>query len=221
MSKDKDVKETPQQRAMIEHAVNRFGDWKQRWLPVQKNLISQVQAMGKPDSRVREAAGGRAATDTSIAFQKGRQGLEKALTSSGAGPGSSKFNLAVTGAGEDQAKSKGMGLTIADQQIDDAYVQGLSTIMSLGRGERTQVADSLGRMASTSARQASTDAEISAYERANTAGIVGQAAGFGLQQGLSMPPAAGPTGSVPGGYSAGGLDTRQFNNPSAYIAPGG
>lgn len=214
-SKD-DVKETPQQRAMVEFATNRFADWKMRWLPVQQRLISQVQEMGKPGSRVREAAAGRTAVDTAMAFSRGQQGLQKTLTNAGTGPGSSKFNLAVTGAGEDQAKSKGVGLMIADQQVDDAYVQGLSTIMSLGRGERAQVSDSLGRMASSSARQASTDAEVSAMQRANTASLLGQAAGFGLQRGLSGVPSGEPVGSVPGGYN---VDGRQFNNPSAYTAP--
>jgi hypothetical protein len=209
-----DVKETPQQRAMTEYAVNKFGDWKQRWLPVQNNLIGQIQAMGKPDSSVRKAAAGRAATDTSMAFAKGQQGLQKTLTASGAGPGSAKFNLAVTGAGEDQAKSRAMGLTLADQQVDDAYVEGLGTLVKLGRGERAQVGDALSRMASSSARQAATDAEISAMERASTAQLVGQAAGFGLSRTLGPSTPSGPVGSVPGGYVA--PDGQQFNNPSAF-----
>lgn len=217
--KKEGIDETPQQRAMTEYAVNKFADWKTRWLPVQKNLIGQIQAMGKPDSRVRESVSGRAATDSAMAFSKAQQGLQKTLTGAGAGPGSSKFNLAVTSAGEDQAKSKGMGLTIADQQVDDAYVQGLSAIMAQGRGERAQVGDSLSRAASSSARQAATDAEISAMERAGTANLLATAGGLALQQGMKPGAADTGFGSAPGGYSAGGLDTRQFNNPSAYIAP--
>lgn len=218
MGKKQDQKETPQQRAMVEHAVNQFQDWKQRWLPVQKNLMSQIQAMGKPDSQAREAASGKATTDSAIAFSRAQGALQKTLTNAGAGAGSSKFNLGVAGAGEDQAKSSAFGKTIADQQIDDAYVEGLSAIAATGRGERSQVGDSLGRMASNSSRQAAADAESSAMDRASTAGLVGTIGGFGLQQSLGSLGTTQPAGagSVPGGYN---VDGRQFNNPSAYVAP--
>lgn len=58
MSKKQEQQETPQQRAMVDRAVNLFQDWKQRWLPVQRNLRGQIQAMGKPGSQAREAASG-------------------------------------------------------------------------------------------------------------------------------------------------------------------
>jgi hypothetical protein len=218
MGKKQEQQETPQQRAMVEHAVNQFADWKQRWLPVQKNLMGQIQAMGKPGSQAREDAAGRASTDSAIQFGKAQGALQKSLANTGAGAGSAKFNLGVTGAGEDQAKSKAFGLTVADQQINDAYVEGLSALAATGRGERAQVGDSLGRMAAQSSRQAAADAESSAIDRASTAGLVGQVAGFGLQQSLGSLGTTQPVGSVSGGYN---IDGRQFNNPSAYIAPGG
>lgn len=218
--KKQEQAETPQQRALVEHAVNQFADWKQRWLPVQKNLMSQIQAMGKPGSQAREAASGKATTDSAIQFNKAQGALQKTLTNTGAGVGSSKFNLAVAGAGEDQAKSNAFGKTIADQQIDDAYVEGLSTIAATGRGERAQVGDSLGRMATQSSRQAAADAEASATERAGTAGLAAQIGGFGLQRTLGALGTTQPVdtgfGSVPGGYN---VDGRQFNNPSAYMTP--
>lgn len=211
--------ETPQQRAMTEHAVNQFQDWKQRWLPLQKNLMGQIEAMGKPDSAAREAASGKTTTDSAIQFNRAQGALQKTLTNTGAGAGSSKFNLGVAGAGEDQAKSKAFGMTVADQQIDDAYIQGLSAIAATGRGERAQVGDSLGRMATQSSRQAAADAQASAMDRSSNAGIAGQVAGFGLQQALGSLGTTQPVGSVPGGYTSG--DGGRVNNPSAYIAPQG
>src|SRR5882672_159894 len=216
MGKKQEQQETPQQRAMVEHAVNQFQDWKQRWLPVQKNLMGQIQAMGKPGSQAREAASGKATTDSAIQFNRAQGALQKTLTNTGAGAGSSKFNLGVAGAGEDQAKSSAFGKTIADQQISDAYTEGLSSIAATGRGERAQVSDSLGRMAESSSRQAAADAESSAIDRASTAGLASQIGGFGLQQSLGSLGTTQPVGSVPGGYN---VDGRQFNNPSAYVAP--
>lgn len=215
-SKKDQIQETPQQRAMAEFAVNRFQDWKQRWLPVQKHLISQIQAAGKEGSQAREAAAGKAATDTAMQFAKTQAGVQKALTNSGAGAGSSKFNLAVAGAGGDQAKSKGLGLMVADQMIDDAYVQGLSAIAATGRGERATVSDSLGRMARQSGAQAAADAEAALSQRMGNAQVAGQLVGFGLQGALSKTPDTG-FGSVPGGYVDPGTG-NQFNNPSGFTA---
>jgi len=210
------VAETPQQRAMADHAVNLYQDWKQRWLPVQQHLASQIQRMGKPGSFARETATGRAATDTSLQFSNAEGALEKSMSNSGAQVGSSKFNLGITGLAEDKAKSRGLGITSADQMIDDAYIQGLGALTATGRGEKATVTDSLGASAAQSARQASADAEAALTERAGNAKVVGQLAGYGLQQWMNTP-ATQPVGSVPGGYTQGGVT---YNNPSAYTAGG-
>jgi hypothetical protein len=214
--KSNEVQETAQQRAMADYAINRWADWKQRWLPVQKHLTAQIQAMGKPGSAAREAAAGKVVTDTTMQFGRAQGAVQKALTNSGAAAGSSRFNLGVTGLGEDQAKSRGLGLMASDQMIDDAYVQGLSAITATGRGERAIVADSLGRQAQQSTRQAMADAEASATERAGNAALIGQFAGYGLQRAMSPGTAAGPTGSVPGGY-VDPVSGNQFNNPSGFV----
>lgn len=215
-SKKDQIQETPQQRAMVEFALNRFQDWKQRWLPVQKNLMSQIQAAGKEGSAAREAAAGKTATDTTIQFAKAQGGVQKALTNTGASAGSSKFNLGVAGLGADQAKSKGLGLMVADQLVDDAYLQGLSAIAATGRGERATVADALGRSARQSSAQAAADAEAAMAERAGNAQVAGQLVGFGLQGALSKAPADTGFGSVPGGYVDPGTG-NQFNNPSGFV----
>lgn len=209
------VGETPQQRAMTEHSLELFNDWKTRWLPVQKNMAATIERMGKPGSFAREQAAGRAATDTGIQFGRAEGALEKSMINSGAQVGSSKFNLGLTGLGEDQAKSKGLGITSADQMIDDAYIQGLSALTAVGRGEKAMVGDSLGAMAAQSGRQAEADANAALIGRASDAKLAGTVAGFGVQQYMGMP-AAEPVGSVPGGYVQGGVT---YNNPSAFVAP--
>jgi hypothetical protein len=211
------VAETPQQRAMAEHAQNLYLDWKARWLPAQEKLASTIQAMGKEGSFAREQAAGRASVDTNAKFGAAEGALEKGMVNSGASAGSSKFNLGITGLGTDQAKSRGLGVATADQMIDDAYVQGLGALTAIGRGEKATVTDSLGAQASQSARQASADAEAALADRAGNAKMLGQLAGFGVQQFGSMP-ATQPVGSVPGGYMQNGVT---YNNPSAFTAPGG
>jgi hypothetical protein len=195
------VQETPQQRAMAEFAMNSFNDYKQRWMPLQRQLAAQIQVAGKPNSPQERLAEGKAATDTAIQFGKVNQEAERRLGASGTGLGSPKAKLALAGMGDDQATSTGMGLSIADQQIDDAYTQGLSALTALGRGERASVGDALGDQARQSSRQAVFDAETALDTRAGNASLAGQFAGYGLQQGLK-------------GVGAPGADYNYMNDAS-------
>jgi hypothetical protein len=208
------VEETPQERALSEYASAQLADYKKRWLPVQQNLASQIQQMGEADSFERRQAGGKAGTDTAIKFAGAQGALQKSLANSGVGVGSSRGKLAVAGMGDDEAKSRGLGAVIADQQIDDAYTRGLGSLVALGRGDKAQVGNSLAQQATQSARQASQDAQISLSERQGKYELAGQLAGFGLQASMAnMSPSVG-MGSDPTGYNG------TMNNPSAYVAPG-
>lgn len=184
------VEETAQQRALAEFARNQLQDYKKRWLPVQKQLAAQIQSMGEKGSPERAAATGKAATDTAMQFAQAQGALEQALTNRRVNLNSSRAKLAISGAGTDKATSTGMSTMIADQQIDDAYMAGLSALTSIGRGERAQVADSLAAQASQSGRQATADAEASMMRRAGNTRVAGQLIGYGL--GAAMGGGVGP-----------------------------
>lgn len=218
------AKETPQQRAMAELAANQMVDYRKRWLPVQKKLAENIQRAGEADSFERDAAAGRASTETAVRFGEARGGIESALTDAGAGPNSSKFKLATMGLGDDEATSRGLGFVASDQAIDDAYLQGLGALTTIGRGERAGAINGMQQVADMSGRQAQADAQISAQHRMGNAQMAGQVIGFGLAGAMQNPVAAPKApdsgfGSVPGGFVApdgfpkGGM---QFNNPSAY-----
>ena len=199
------IQETAQQRAMADFAMNQLKDYKQRWLPVQRKLAMQIQEQGAAGSSAREAASGRASTDAAMQFAQAQGALEKTLTNRGANIGSSRTKLAITGMGEDRAKTMGTGGLIADQQIDDAYTKGLMALTSIGRGERAEVAQGLTDQASQSARDAAASASASAQERAGFAGVVGQVAGGGLYGALNRKPVGGldnigPVTPQPTGY---------------------
>lgn len=213
------AKETPQQRAMAELAIKQMADYRKRWLPVQRKLAENIQRAGKADSFERDAAAGRASTDTAVRFGEARGGMEAALTDAGAGPGSSKFKLATTGLGDDEATSRGLSYVASDQAIDDAYIEGLGALTAIGRGERAGAVRGMQDIADMSGRQASADAELSAQRRSGNAALVGQTIGFGLAGAMQAPGAAPKApdsgfGSVPGGFVA--PTGQQFNNPSAY-----
>jgi hypothetical protein len=182
--KGDEVQETPQQRAQAQFAQRSFQDWKQRWLPLQRRLAAQIQASGQSGSPQERLAEGKASTDTAAQFAQASKAAEERLAGSGAGLNSGRAVAALGGMGDDEAASTGLGLTITDQQMDDAYMEGLSALTAMGRGERASVGDALTTQARQSSRQAVMDAENSLASRAGNAELAGQFAGYGLQQGL-------------------------------------
>ncbi len=185
---DNQVKETPQQRAMVELAQKQVADYNDRWLPVQKNLAEGIAEMGAADSFERRQAQGLTSTETEAKFSKGRRGLESKLASTG-GLNSGKAKMAITGMAEDQATSTGLGRTQADQQIDDAYTAGLGTVMQLGQGQKAAAVQAMGNVADMSGRRAAVDAAASLDDRMGNAELIGNTAGmaFGLVGGPKKP----------------------------------
>lgn len=176
---DNEVKETAKQRAMVDLALNKLGDWKKRWLPLQTDMAADIERMGQKGSAERVQARGVATTEGEAAFSQARQRSEIGLGRSGQ-LGSSKGKLAVAGMGEDQATSTALGLTTADQAIDDAYVQGLGQVMRIGRGQEAQAIKGMADAARTSGVQAAQDARTSFENRAGNAQLATTAGGIAL-----------------------------------------
>jgi hypothetical protein len=82
--------------------------------------------------------------------------------------------------GTDAAKSTGLGTMIADQQVKDAYTQGLSALAATGQGRSAMIGNNMEQQARSSARQASTDAAIAAEQASAQGQLVGRLAGYGM-----------------------------------------
>lgn len=178
------VQETEAERALAQNALQRLADYKQRWQPVQRRLAQDVREMGAEGSVERERMAGKAVSDTRGAFAQGAQAAEAAQRSAGVDPGSSKFKLGVTQQATDEARSTGMGIMAADQAIDDAYVRGLSSLMSIGRGTQAAATDNLSSLAGLQAGRAQDEATRSATNRAGNYQLAGQAAGIAIGAGM-------------------------------------
>jgi hypothetical protein len=179
--KGKQQQETPQQRALMEYGAKQYQDYQVRWLPLQRHLGAVIEANHQPNSAARALAEGKAATDTKIAFSQARSKLEAKTAGTGRSP------LAATGLEEDKAKALGLGGVVADQQAEDAYVQGLGALTAIGRGEKAQVGAGLTQQASASAAQAQADATASLEHRAGNAELAGQFAGLGFSAAMRKP----------------------------------
>ena len=201
-----EIKETAQQRAMADFAINQLQDYTKRWLPLQKRLAAQTMESGAAGSAARKSAAGRSNVDTQIAFAGAGNALEKKLAGSGRNPA-----VALTGLSDSAATSRGMGQVTADQSVDDAYTETLAALAATGRGERAGVANSLSRQAAISGDQAAADAQAALAKETAIGETVGGLAGYGLQ--AAMRPSPKPQGPGMGTTVLGAQADNFTTNP--------
>lgn len=209
----KDVRETADEKESARIAGLQQERYTDKFLPLERDLIADVRDT-RPE---RQQALGTAAIENTRAFAAAKPKVEGALTNAGAGPGSGRFNLAVTGMGDDEGLARGSSLVGANNAVDDQYYAGMQSLAELGRGQQADAVQGLSEVANMSRRQAVSDATLSAQNRAAWAdaagGLAGVAAanyksGGGVNNGLSAAPA------IP---SAGGTYTPSWSEaaPSA------
>lgn len=191
MGKEKEQKETEQERALADVARQQLADFSARWRPQQARLAQGIVDAARPGSWESRRADTMAKADTGAAFAGAREKLTTAAAAGGQA-GTTKHKLGLAGLDTDQATSSGMATVAADQAGDDAYVGGLQAVTALGRGEKATAVEGMSRAAGLSAAQARADAELSFQKRAGTAQLAGQVAGIGA--GLYTGQRAAPAG---------------------------
>lgn len=172
------VEQTPQQRANLQIANQQMQDWRTRWLPQLTNFSKHLDTMQAPNSFERRHATAQAGADTSMRFTQAGEQLNKASAASGTA-GSAREKLGIVGLGNKEATSAGFGAVNADQSVDDAFVSGERAVASIGRGEKADTVNALGRSAAISGQQASADAENALNEQAGYAGLAAKTLGAG------------------------------------------
>lgn len=179
MGGSQEVKETADEKARAEIAQQQQDRWEEKFQPIENMLIADVKDT-RPERR---QALGTTTSDTTQAFGLARPKVEAQLTEAGARPGSSRFNLSVTGMGEDEGAARGLSSVGANNVVDDQYYAGLGTLSEMGRGQQAGALQGLSQIADISARQAQSDAAVSAANRTgwgNAAGLAAGAATRGL-----------------------------------------
>lgn len=179
MAKAGKVKESEQERALTEIAGQQLQDYQARWEPLQMAAAGKIEEMGKANSWERQMAKGQVAAENRANFSATADKVDAAQTNSGAGIGSGRFMANESGVADDQARSTGMGIQKADTAIDRAYTQGLSNLMSIGRGEKASANDSFAQLAQSGAQEAQGNAMDSAQRRSDAMATAGMALGAG------------------------------------------
>lgn len=206
MGKAKKQEETAAQRALAQVARQQLDDFRRRWQPLQTKMAENIVRAGGADSFERRRADTMAKVDTTAAFGRTADAIDSTAAASGEFGGSA-HKLAIVGSNADQATSSGLSAVQADQAITDQTVQGLGAVTALGRGERAQAVNNMGRVAALSGQQAQADAQASLASRMGDAQLAGQIVGMGAGLGMNSLGAAAPgmtidpngIGIVPGG----------------------
>lgn len=221
------VNETPAERSLSQIAMSRLQDYRTRWAPLQQRLATTITKMGAPGSIERERTSGRAVAEEGEQYSKGTAGLAKQSMTTGAGPSSGSFRTSVATLPAEGKSAAGSAVASGESMIDRAYVSGLQTLMSLGRGEKANATMGTAQAAGIQAQQAWGDAYKSLSDRSMWAGLGGTGAGMlagaymdsarpqpvtnpgapegyvpQMQPGLSVAPYS--SGYVPPGYGMGG-----------------
>lgn len=193
------VQETEHQRALAEVASKQLVDWQTRWQPLQKKMMADITAANAPGSSQRRRASGMATTDTAARFAQA-QGQADAGAAQTGRIGSAGQKLGITGMGDDQATSSGMGKVRADASNDDAFISGLSAITALGRGEKATAVSGMASSAALSGQQAEADANESLQRQAGYGQLAGTVAGtaYGMRGPAAPPSLDDPRAGVRG-----------------------
>lgn len=174
------LEETPQEKMLAQIAVEENQRYKETWLPLQQKAIQMTEKMNAPDSFERERARGRAAgVGTEIdmaAADVGKQDQNR-----GVDAGSSNFVMRQGALSDERAKSVGIATANAEDAIDDAYVQGIASLVRTGRNKGDVAIDSMGRSAATEAANAASGAAAGAARRAGNMQLAGTVIGAGAQ----------------------------------------
>jgi len=207
---DNDVRETADEKERARIAGLQEERYTDKFLPLERDLIADIK-----DSRPeRQQALGTAAMENTRAFSAAKPKVEGSLTNAGVGLGSGRFNLAVTGLGEDEGVARGLSMVSAKDAVEDQRTAGLQSMAELGRGQQADAIQGLGEVANMSRRQAASDATISVQNRAAWGEAAGGLAAVAAGQFKEKAPASNGLNpeAIP---SAGGTYTPTWQEPAA------
>lgn len=172
--------ETEQEKALAEVAVQAHTRYKNDWLPLQQRAIDYVTELSQPNSFERERARGRAA-EAGTEIDAVAEDVEKSDFNRGVDAGSGNFVMRQSALGTERAKGVGIATGDAETAMDDAYVQGLASIVKAGRQQSDIALEGMGRSAQTATKNAQAGAYRGAANRAGNAEVAGTVIGAGVQ----------------------------------------
>lgn len=169
---------TAQEQQLSANANAEFARYSSKWLPLQDHLSDVVTSMGQPDSWQRQEAEGKGNTDVAQQFAQIAQNRTASTLDHGINVGSSAYKLGVAASATAEAEAKGAAVNNGNQQIDKAYLSGLTSITKAGESLAGTAMGGAALGGEVSSREAITGAQLSNENRANNWNMIGTGIGM-------------------------------------------
>lgn len=177
------VKETKEEQALAEIAEAKWGYYQDNYRPIENEYMDRVDAMDSEGSY--DFVKGAAGSATSAAFEKPKSQMAEQYQQAGINPNSGKYKSAMSGLSDAQGASAADSMSRAQTDQQNQFVQGLSNISAMGRGQATTAQNGMTEAAGLSSSKAASDAKDAWNNTAARNSAVGTVFGAGAQQYLS------------------------------------
>lgn len=169
------VKETKEELALAEVAEQKWKYYQDNYKPIENEYMNRVDQMDSDGSYgfVKGAAG----SSTAAAFENPKQQVAQQLQTSGVNPNSGKYKTTMSGLADAQGASAADSMSRAQIDQQDQFIQGVSNVSAMGRGQATTAQAGLSDVASTAAGKAQSDATNAWNNRAALNSSLGTVAG--------------------------------------------
>lgn len=182
-SKEQKIKDTPEQRYAAQVAAEKWNFAQETLAPLENQYMANVEDM---DSAGRMSYIRGQANQASMAnLSQGLQQVDSQLGMAGINPNSGRWQGTQSDMAERSAQQGGETMGRAQFQQGAEKIRGMQNIVAMGAGQSTQAQAGLGDIASTSARDARSDATNSFNRRSANLQLLGAAAGAATSYGMN------------------------------------
>jgi len=222
-SDDDEVKETAQERALVEVASQKWNRGEQIYRPMQKKFMEKVDSIDSEAAN--EYAAGIANQHTKSAFDGTKGSVATQDIRSGINPNSGRFKGGQAEVSTKEAEATGENIGRSQVAQTEESATGMMNVVALGQGQSTKAQLGIAGLADSAATKSRNDAATAVNEaiskREGIGTVVGGAASYGsnndwftdtktipdFDSAQSTPDMAGLQGDSGYGYS--GLQPRQ------------
>lgn len=178
-----DIKETPDQKAAADIALERLEYYESDWKPVEADFIREMQSANDAE-QYQQIAG-----DTNIsvgqAYDDAAETLQSNMAAAGVRPGSGKHNQALKKLDNSRVVAGADTVNRAQSSQQDSYVEGLGSVVALGEGQAVEAQQGLSEIAARSGDEARSKAASDLRTSQDTMGLASAAAGMAYDNAMA------------------------------------
>jgi len=175
---DSDIKETEEQKASAQVAMQRWNDYQTLFKPYEQKYFDKVERLNS-DASMAQVTGlaDRAVTSS---FNNSINSTARGMAANGINPNSGLFQKEINKLEQQKAKSRADSTSKAQVAQQNRFVSGLQSIAQMGQGQSVDAISGLGDVAQNANSYAHNAASMSVQNSIGNNQVVGAVIGGGL-----------------------------------------